>query len=173
MYDFFPESSSSSFAGGKGDILEGGVHVPAIAWWPGVIEPNQLGAGLLQVTDMYTTAVRIAGAMAKLPKDRVVDGLEQSSYIMSSTKSRREYMFHYSGANLGVIRMGQYKRHMAAAHGGLPGKAFFDIFKDPKEEHGVMAELLWTWVPFDDFTRMHNNLIKKFPHRKPYKSKME
>jgi arylsulfatase len=173
MYDFFPESSSSAYTGGKGDILEGGVHVPAIAWWPGVIEPNQLGTELLHVTDMYTTAVKIGGAMAKLPKDRVIDGLDQSSYILSSTKSRREYMFHYSGASLGAVRMGQYKRHMSAAHGGLPGKAFFDIFKDPKEEHGVMAELLWAWVPFDDITRMHNDLIKKYPHRKPYKSVIE
>ena len=63
MYDFFPESSSSAYTGGKGDVLEGGVHVPAIAWWPGIIEPNQLSAELLQVTDMYTTAARIGGAM--------------------------------------------------------------------------------------------------------------
>ena len=62
MYDLFPESSSSAYTGGKGDVLEGGVHVPAIAWWPGIIEPNQLTAGLLQVTDMYTTAARIGGA---------------------------------------------------------------------------------------------------------------
>ena len=36
-----------------------------------------------------------------------------------------------------------------------------------------MAELLWAWVPFDDIARMHNNLIEKFPHRKPYNSMTE
>ena len=92
---------------------------------------------------------------------------------MAGTPSRREYIFHYSGKNIGAIRAGQYKRHMAAAHGGLPGKAFFDIYKDPKEEHGVMAELLWSWVPFDDILHMHNELIEKYPHRKPYKSVIE
>ena len=111
--------------------------------------------------------------MSKLPNDRVIDGIEQSSYLMAVTPSRREYIFHYSGANLGAIRVGQYKRHLAAAHGGLPGKDFYDIYKDPKEEHGVMAEMLWAWVPFDDFARMHNELIEKFPHRKPYKSVIE
>ena len=30
------------FRGGKGDFLEGGVRVPAFAWWPGTIEPGQL-----------------------------------------------------------------------------------------------------------------------------------
>jgi arylsulfatase len=173
MYDFFPESSSSAYTGGKGDVLEGGVHVPAIAWWPGIIEPNQINAGLIQVTDMYTTAARIGGALDQLPNDRVIDGLEQSSYLMAATPSRREYIFHYSGANIGAIRVGQYKRHLAAAHGGLPGKDFYDIYKDPKEEHGVMAELLWAWVPFDDFIRKHNELIEKYPHRKPYRSDIE
>ena len=171
MYDFYPESSSSAYRGGKGDVLEGGVHVPAIAWWPGVIEPNQLTADLIQVTDMYTTAARIGGALDNIPTDRVIDGLEQSSYLMSTTPSRREYIFHYSGKNLGAVRVGQFKRHFAAAHGGLPGKDFYDIYKDPKEERGVMAEMLWAWVPFDDIARMHNEQIEKFPHRKPYYSK--
>jgi arylsulfatase len=173
MYDIFPESSSSAYTGGKGDVLEGGVHVPAIAWWPGIIEPNQITAGLLQVTDMYTTAARIGGALDQIPNDRVIDGIEQSSYLMATTPSRREYIFHYSGANLGAIRLGQYKRHLAASHGGLPGKDFYDIYKDPKEEHGVMAQLLWAWVPFDDFTRLHTELIEKFPHREPYRSVIE
>jgi arylsulfatase len=173
MYDFFPESSSSAFTGGKGDVLEGGVHVPAIAWWPGIIDPNQISADLIQVTDMYTTAARIGGVMDEIPEDRVIDGLEQSSYLMATTPSRREYIFHYSGPVVGAIRLGQYKRHMAASHGGLPGKAFFDIYKDPKEEHGVMAELLWAWVPFDDFLRLHNELIVEYPHREPYYSKTD
>ena len=173
MYDFFPESSHSAYRGGKGDILEGGVHVPAVAWWPGVIKSNQINAEFLQVTDMYTTAARIGGAIDKIPTDRVIDGLEQSSFLMTSSKSRRNYMFHYSGASLGAVRLGQYKRHMSASHGGLPGKAFFDIYKDPKEENGVMAELLWAWVPFDDITRIHNEMIEKFPHRKPYRSVIE
>jgi len=173
MYDFFTESSSSAYTGGKGDVLEGGVHVPAIAWWPGIIEPNQLSAELLQVTDMYTTAARIGGALGQVPKDRVIDGLEQSSYLMAATPSRREYIFHYSGKNVGAIRVGQYKRHLAAAHGGLPGKDFYDIYKDPKEENGVMAEMLWAWVPFDDIARMHNALIEKYPHRKPYYSRTD
>ena len=170
MYDFFPESSSSAYTGGKGDVLEGGVHVPAIAWWPGIIEANQRSGDLLHVTDMYTTAARIGGAMDAIPTDRVIDGLEQSSYLMSSTASRREYMFHYSGKNVGAIRLGQYKRHMGASHGGLPGKDFYDIYKDPREEFGVMGEMLWAWVPFDDIFRMHNELIEKYPHREPYYS---
>jgi arylsulfatase len=173
MLDFFPEYSYTALRGGKGDVLEGGVHVPAVAWWPGVIEPNQISAQMLHVTDMYTTAARIGGALDGVPKDRVIDGLEQSSYLMAGTDTRRKYMFHYSGKNLGAVRVGQYKRHISAGHGGLPGKDFFDVFKDPKEEHGVMGAMLWAWVPFDDIARMHNEMIEKYPHREPYRSNLE
>lgn len=81
--------------------------------------------------------------------------------------------FHYSGTNLGAVKVQQFKRHLSAGHGGLPGKAFFDVFKDPKEEHGIMVSMLWARVPFDDIAKMQNETIKKYPHRKPYYSKME
>jgi arylsulfatase len=170
MYDMFPEASYTAFRGGKGDVLEGGVHVPAVAWWPGVIKPSRISADMIHVTDFYTTAARIGGVLDKVPDDRIVDGIEQSSYLIADSKSRREYMFHYSGNHLGAVRIGQFKRHIGGGHGGLPGKAFFDIYKDPKEENGVMVSMLWAWVPFDDIVRMHNELIEEYPHRKPYRS---
>ena len=173
MYDLFPEASYTALRGGKGDVLEGGVHVPAMAWWPGVIESNRISAEIIHVTDFFTTAAKIGGALDKVPNDRITDGIEQSSYLLNATESRRNYMFHYSGTNLGAVRVGQFKRHLSAGHGGLPGKAFFDVYKDPKEEHGIMVSMLWAWVPFDDIAKMHNETIKKYPHRKPYYSKIE
>ena len=170
MYDLFPESSYTALRGGKGDVLEGGVHVPAVAWWPGVIQQNQISADIIHVTDMFTTAAKIGGAFDQIPTDRVTDGVDQSSYFMYAAKSRRNYMFHYSGTSLGAVRLGQFKRHMSAGHGGLPGKSFYDVYKDPKEEHGTMVAMLWAWVPFDDLARMHNELIEKFPNREPYRS---
>ena len=135
-----------------------------------MIDKRQTKAEILHVTDMYTTAARIAGVMDAIPKGRIVDGIDQSSFLLNSTRSRREYMFHYSGPKLGAVRVGQFKRHLAASHGGLPGKDFYDIYKDPREEHGVMVSMLWAWVPFDDIQRMHENMIKKFPHRKLHRS---
>ena len=64
MYDFFPEASYTAFRGGKGDVLEGGVHVPALAWWPGVISPREPSAEVIHVTDFFTTASRFGGVLA-------------------------------------------------------------------------------------------------------------
>jgi hypothetical protein len=38
-------------------------------------------------------------------------------------------------------------RTMASRAGGLHGKAFFNVYKDPKEENGVMMQLLMNWIP--------------------------
>ena len=50
-----------------------------------------------------------------------------------------------------------------------PGAKYTSI----SEEHGVMAEMLWAWVPFDDIASMHNELIERYPHRTPYYSEVE
>ena len=52
----------------KGDFLEGGVRVPAQAWWPGTIEPGQLVGDIIHETDLYTTFARVASTAGK--KDR-------------------------------------------------------------------------------------------------------
>ena len=50
------------YTGGKGDYSEGGVRVPAIAWWPGVIEPGQVVGDIIHQTDLFTTFARLGGA---------------------------------------------------------------------------------------------------------------
>ena len=55
------------FRGGKGDFLEGGVRVPAFAWWPGVIEPGQIVGDIIHETDLFTTFARLAGATRAHP----------------------------------------------------------------------------------------------------------
>ena len=46
--------SGAGLACGKGDFLEGGVPVPAMAWWPGVIAPGQIVGDIIHVTDLFT-----------------------------------------------------------------------------------------------------------------------
>jgi len=164
MFDFFGEEGYSHFRGGKADVLEGGVRVPAMAWWPGVIEPRKDNQ-IVHTTDMYTTLARVAGVMNKIPDDRVVDGIDQTALLLNIGESRRNYMFHYSGTTLGAVRLDYFKRHLGGGHGSLPGKDFYNIYRDPKEERGTMAQYLWAWMPFDHLVEKHNEMIKKFPHR--------
>ena len=93
---------------GKGCTFEGGMREPCIMWWPGKIRPgvvNDLGATM----DIYTTILTLAGA--KVPDDRVVDGLDLSAALFETGPSPRKVVFYYRGAKLYAIRKGPYKAH--------------------------------------------------------------
>jgi arylsulfatase len=168
MYGFWPISGYSWLRGAKGDVLEGGVRVPAMAWWPGMINPGQDPVDTLHVTDLYTTAARLAGAMDKIPSDRVTDGIDQTALLLlGEGHGRRNFMFHYSGGQLGAVRWGDIKMHILSggAHGGLPPMETYNVMRDPGEKFGKMYPYLWTVTPFQNLIRAHKRLIQKFPHR--------
>ncbi len=74
---------------------------------------------------------------------------------------------------LSAVVKQQYKRHFAGAKPGLAGKGFFNLYKDPREEHPLMAQFLWAWPAFDHMKDRHEQMIAKYPHTpvtrgKPY-----
>ncbi len=169
MYAFWPTAGYSWLKGGKGQVTEGGVRVPAMAWWPGMIEPGQDPVDMIHLTDLYTTAARLAGATDRLPTDRVVDGVDQSALLLlGEGHSRRNYMFHYSGPKLAAIRWEKIKALVEGpGHGGLPGITMCNVIRDPGEKYCSMFPYLWTITPFQNVVKSHMELIAKFPHREP------
>ena len=167
MYAFYPTSGYSWLRGGKGAVTEGGVRVPAMAWWPGMIEPNQDPADIIHLVDLYTTAARLAGALDKIPSDRVTDGVDQTSLLLLGERhSRRNYMFHYSGGEIGALRYEDFKVLMTGpGHGGLPGMEFYNVRRDPGEKFGAMYPGLFAVTPIQNHLKAHMLLIRKFPHR--------
>jgi arylsulfatase len=166
MYVFYPNSGYSWLRGSKGDVLEGGVRVPAMAWWPGMIAPNQDPVDILHLTDLFTTAARLAGAIDRIPNDRVTDGIDQTALLLlGEGHGRREMMFHYSGGVLGAIRYKDFKVHIKAGHGGLPGMDFYNVMRDPGEKFGQLYPGLFVVTPIQNSLRDHMMMIKKFPHR--------
>ena len=166
MYGFWPNSGYSWLRGAKGDVLEGGVRTPAFAWWPGMIEPGQDPLDIIHVADMFTTATRIGGVMDKIPSDRVTDGIDQTSLLLNGEKhGRRDYMVHYSGANIGAVRLGDYKAVMGGGvGGGLPQFETYNVRRDPGEKYGKVYPYLWLIQPLNNVMRGHLGMIQKFPH---------
>lgn len=160
--------------GGKGDYLEGGVRVPAFAWWPEMIEAGQISGDIVTVYDLFTTFARLGGAMDKIPTDRVIDGIDQTALLINGNgHSRRDYVHIYQGTHLSATVKQQFKRVWVGERAGLVGESFTDIYKDPREEHHKMPPFLWAWASFDRMKARHERLIEKYPHRpvthgKPY-----
>ncbi len=137
-----PGMNETLYAGGKGDYTEGGVRVPAIAWWPGVIKPGQIVGDIIHETDLFTTFARLAGAMEHIPTDRIIDGIDQTSLLFNGdTYSRRDYNFIYTGNILAALVKGRYKRHLVGALPGLSGPEFYDLYNDTREVQGKMLPM--------------------------------
>jgi len=156
------------FRGGKGDFLEGGVRVPAQAWWPGVIGPGQIVGDVIHETDLYTTFARLAGATGEIPTDRIIDGLDQTALLLrGDTHSRRDYVFIYAGPNLGATVKGPYKRHWISADpigeaSGIPA-GFFFLPADPREKSPMLVNLIHLKSPFARMRLRHELWKRKYP----------
>jgi arylsulfatase len=172
MYAFYPTSGYSLLQGGKGSLMEGGVRVPGMAWWPGMIEPDQDPEDMVHVTDLFTTAARLAGVKDKIPSDRVTDGIDQTAlFLLGEGNGRRNYMTHYSGDQLGAIRYEDFKVHIKPAKGGLPGMDFYNVKRDPGEKYGKLYPGLFAVAPLQHFIGSHKGMMAKFPNRDPAEAK--
>jgi len=157
------------FSGGKGDFTEGGVRVPAFAWWPGVIEQGQLVGDIVHVTDLYTTIARLGGATKHIPTDRVIDGIDQTSVLLNGdTFGRRDYVHIYQGHTLAATVKGRYKQHWISSDPGAAsgiGAAFYDLYQDPREENPHLVPLIHTQGQFHRMRARHELMKKKYPDK--------
>ncbi|MDR0352080.1 MAG: sulfatase [Opitutaceae bacterium] len=64
--------SAQPLRGGKHSSYEGGVRVPGIFWWPGVIPAGRTSDLVLSALDIFPTALALAGV--RPPRGRALDG---------------------------------------------------------------------------------------------------
>jgi len=164
MYSMHPHGGYSLLRVEKGDTWEGGVRVPAMVWWPGMIAEGQEPVDIIQVTDMYTTAASVAGVKSTIPDDRVTDGVDQSAlFLLGEGKSRRDYVFHYNKDKLEAVRKDQLKFRTVPE---MPHKNCYNIQHDPGERYPDFARYcLWGAPGFGKLIQDHRAMIEKFPHR--------
>ena len=105
--------------------------------------------------------------MKYVPDDRVTDGIDQTALLLNGEgHSRRNYMFHYSGGEIGAVRYQDFKIHIKpGGHGGLPAMDFYNVRRDPGEKRGEFYPGLFAVTPIQNFMRDHMMMTRKFPHR--------
>lgn len=128
---------------GKGTTWEGGVRVPAIAWWPGKIPAGKISASILNSMDLYTTTLTLAGA--KVPDDRIVDGSDIMPVLTGESENLNGVFFYYSSDDLFAVRKGPWKMHLTTITRPFRGKIIekhnppllFNINEDPSEQYNL------------------------------------
>ncbi|XP_075119166.1 arylsulfatase L-like [Leptodactylus fuscus] len=95
------------YRGGKAMAgWEGGIRVPGILRWPGVIPSDIEIDEPTSLMDIYPTVVYLGGG--ELPNDRIIDGRNLIPLVTrQSAHSEHEFLFHYCGQNLHAVRWHQ------------------------------------------------------------------
>ena len=174
MYHYEGTSGMSQliYRGGKTDFTEGGIRVDAYARWPGAIEAGSSAGDIVHASDLFTTFARVAQADKYIPRDRIIDGLDQTPLLLKGKNhGRRDYVYVYQNEYLRAIVKQEWKMHLAAP--GMPAAAagVYNVYRDPREEHPLIGHSLWSGASFQDMGKRHMMSIMKYPHNKLGKGK--
>ncbi|XP_078452012.1 steryl-sulfatase-like [Lampetra fluviatilis] len=92
------------YRGGKSmGGFDGGIRVPAILRWPGVLPASVQVDQPTSLMDIYPTVLSLAGA--SLPQGRVIDGKDLLPLLLGNQSySEHEFLFHYCGTYLNAVR---------------------------------------------------------------------
>ena len=130
---------------GKGSTWEGGMREPAIAWWPGTIEAGRTTEAISTTMDLYTTALKLAGA--EIPVDRILDGADLTPVLLGTAEQLNNEVFYYLGEQLFAVRRGAWKMHFQTLTpyvGEQPVQhdppLLFNLDLDPSEKRNVATD---------------------------------
>lgn len=176
--DSWPDTGYTPFRGAKNTTWEGGVRVPGIAWWPGVIKAGRQSDGLFDLMDLFNTSVALAGVAHRIPADRYYDGIDQRGFLFSDDgESYREKVFMWAEYTPMAIRMYEYKLHLKVlqtqaqwldidmATKSDVGLApwLFNLYIDPKEQYPVGHRMNPWLASIAQEMKAHAATFKKYP----------
>jgi len=156
--------------------LEGSLRVPFLIRWPGKIKAGAVHNEIMHITDLYPTIARIVGA--KLPSDRIIDGVDQLDFLLGKTeKSAREGFPVYNGDTLQAYKWRNWKLHFATQktmrsvieRPGMP--RLYNLLTDPKEQYDLIEmggrdgeDNFWVMPPISKLVAAHlSSLVNEPP----------
>jgi len=134
--EFF--DSNGPFRGGKRDLYEGGIRVPLIVRWPGVVDPGTVSDHVSAFWDILPTMAELGGA----PVPPGVDGLSFVPTLRGQVQRQHEFLY-WEATDLGgkqAVRFGRWKgvRGNVGKNEAAPFE-LYDLDSDPAESRDVAA----------------------------------
>jgi arylsulfatase len=146
--------------------LEGGLRVPFMVRWPGKVPAGRVSNEIVHGADVFPTLANIAGA--KVPGDRPIDGVDQSSlFVGLMERSSRESFPIWVDNRLQAVKWRNWKMHFFRQETMIdppvkrPVPAIHNLLTDPHEETGSVD--LWVVHPMVKVVADFEASVKECP----------
>jgi len=132
--------SNAPLRGYKGNIWEGGMRVPCVVSWPGVVPAHVTSSGLSSTMDLLPTLAAFANAALS---ENEIDGVDLGPMLRggAGVESPRKVLYFYRKDLLRAVRVGRWKLHLAwsVLDKSIPQR-LFDVVADPGESNDVAVQ---------------------------------
>ncbi len=145
-----PWGSAGPLRGAKGSTWEGGLRVPGIVRWPGMVPAGRVNDAIVSTLDVMPTFAALAGATKAVPTDRIVDGVNQRDlWLGKSEEGARDGFLYYDGNELQAVRRGPWKlrlpglknlRNWPELDRGTQEAELYNLVNDIGESKNLAAE---------------------------------
>ena len=135
-------TSNAPLRAGKGHLLEGGIRVPFIVYWPGAVDGGATSAQVTSNIDIYPTLLEMAG----IENNRKTDGISMVSALLGGEAKDRAIFWHSPLArpsstgdyNSTAVRVGNYK---LLEWYDTDKVALYNLAEDISEENDLSATM--------------------------------
>lgn len=131
--------------------MEGSLRTPAFVRYPGVVPEGRKSNEIVHITDMFTTLGLWAGA--KIPDDRIIDGVDQRAFFEGKADtSAREGFPYWMGSRMYGVKWENFKmvmvlqKTLADPALELATPYIINLDVDPKERGPYNYPYVHTWV---------------------------
>jgi arylsulfatase len=165
---------------------EGAIRTPCIIRWPGRIAAGRSSNEIMSILDFYRTFANIAGASERVPRDRPIDSIDQTDFLLGKReKSNRDFVMFFHSGDLLAMKWRNFKGHLtirvpsegAVRQAGqgvttayrmqLNYPWIFNIEDDPKELWNINTSSSWVAMPMGKILLDYKQSVGKFPNLKP------
>jgi arylsulfatase len=189
----WPDGGNTPFKGEKGTTWEGGMRVPGMVRWPGVIKPDTIYNNIISQEDWAPTLLAAAGDPDV--KTKLLTGLKAGDKTFKAhldgynfmpffkgeqeKSPRREIFYFDDSANLNAVRVEDWKISFRIMEGNLltstsksPNTPIVtnlrqDPFERYRDESSMyfrwFADKFWTFVPAQQVVGAFLATFKEFP----------